>query len=105
MVSMRADVQTDMQAVLFRSSTSVTAVTVSNRYSVSCAKQVRQLDTTQSHVQQTLSAITVILDRSNCIYGVREALDSGDFEAAAGAPQPPPPPPSQGTVPGLVFLM
>lgn len=48
------------------------------------SSKVRQLDTTQSHVQQTLSVITVIIDRSNCIYGVRQALDSGDFEAAAG---------------------
>lgn len=50
--------------------------------------QVRELDAAQSHVRATLAAITVIVDRSNCIYGVREALASGHFETAAGAHPP-----------------
>ena len=32
---------------------------------------VRGLDSAQSHVRDTLAAIHVIVDRSNCIYGVR----------------------------------
>jgi conserved oligomeric Golgi complex subunit 4 len=32
---------------------------------------VRELDSAQSHVRDTLAAIHVIVDRSNCIYGVR----------------------------------
>jgi hypothetical protein len=37
----------------------------------------------QSHVRETLAAINVIVDRTNCIYGVREALGRADYEAAA----------------------
>ena len=53
--------------------------------------QVRELDAAQSHVRATLAAITVIVDRSNCIYGVKEALAAGQFETAAGPPPPVPP--------------
>jgi len=34
-------------------------------------------------VRETLAAINVIVDRTNCIYGVREALGRADYEAAA----------------------
>ena len=37
----------------------------------------------QSHVRDTLAAINVIVERTNCIYGVREALGRADYEAAA----------------------
>jgi hypothetical protein len=38
--------------------------------------KVRTLDTAQSRVQETLSDIKSILDRTNCINGVQAAMDS-----------------------------
>lgn len=35
------------------------------------SSKVRELDAAQSHLRETLAAINVIVDRSNCIYGVR----------------------------------
>ncbi|GAX77377.1 hypothetical protein CEUSTIGMA_g4823.t1 [Chlamydomonas eustigma] len=45
--------------------------------------KVRTLDTAQSRVQETLSDIKSILDRTNCINGVQAAMDSQDYETAA----------------------
>ena len=35
-------------------------------------------------MNETLAAINVIVDRTNCIYGVRDALGREDYETAAG---------------------
>lgn len=35
-------------------------------------------------MRSTLAAIRATVDRTNCIYGVREALSRDDYEAAAG---------------------
>lgn len=35
-------------------------------------------------MRATLAAIKVIVDRTNCIYGVRDAMAREDYEAAAG---------------------
>lgn len=40
------------------------------------SSKVRELDASQSHVRGTLAAINVIVDRSNCIYGVRCVQDA-----------------------------
>ena len=35
-------------------------------------------------MRETLAAIKVIMDCTNCIYGVRDAMAREDYEAAAG---------------------
>ncbi|KAJ4847456.1 Golgi transport complex subunit 4 [Turnera subulata] len=45
--------------------------------------KVRELDLAQSRVNSTLLRIDAIVQRSNCIDGVKNALDSEDYEAAA----------------------
>ena len=45
--------------------------------------KVRELDLAQSRVHSTLSRIDAIVDRSNCLDGVKKALDTEDFESAA----------------------
>ncbi|KAJ7280500.1 hypothetical protein O6H91_Y371800 [Diphasiastrum complanatum] len=45
--------------------------------------KVRELDLAQSRVQATLARIDAIEDRSNCIEGARQALQTEDYEAAA----------------------
>eukprot|EP00271_Cylindrocystis_brebissonii_P006642 TRINITY_DN19407_c0_g1_i1.p1 TRINITY_DN19407_c0_g1~~TRINITY_DN19407_c0_g1_i1.p1 ORF type:complete len:758 (-),score=117.00 TRINITY_DN19407_c0_g1_i1:172-2445(-) len=45
--------------------------------------KVRELDVAQSRVQETITRIDAIVDRTNCIDGVKSALDSEDYEAAA----------------------
>ncbi|KAI8544892.1 hypothetical protein RHMOL_Rhmol07G0000800 [Rhododendron molle] len=45
--------------------------------------KVRELDLAQSRVNDTLLRIDAIVDRANCLDGVKKALDSEDFESAA----------------------
>lgn len=45
--------------------------------------KVRELDLAQSRVNQTLSHIDAIVERGNCIEGVKKALESEDYESAA----------------------
>ncbi|EEF47059.1 conserved hypothetical protein [Ricinus communis] len=45
--------------------------------------KVRELDLAQSRVNITLSRIDAIVERGNCIDGVKNALESEDYEAAA----------------------
>ncbi|KAL2609822.1 hypothetical protein R1flu_028395 [Riccia fluitans] len=45
--------------------------------------KVRELDLAQSRVQATLARIDVIVDRTNCIDGAKQALETEDYEAAA----------------------
>ncbi|XP_059624106.1 conserved oligomeric Golgi complex subunit 4 [Cornus florida] len=45
--------------------------------------KVRELDLAQSRVNDTLLWIDAIVDRANCIDGVKKALDAEDFESAA----------------------
>ncbi|XP_059456275.1 conserved oligomeric Golgi complex subunit 4 [Corylus avellana] len=47
------------------------------------SRKVRELDLAQSRVNSTLLRIDAIVDRSNCIDGVRKALETEDFESAA----------------------
>lgn len=47
---------------------------------VTCPQLVIRL---QSHVRATLASIKVIVDRTNCIYGVRDAMAREDYEAGA----------------------
>lgn len=45
--------------------------------------KVRELDLAQSRVNDTLLRIDAIVDRGNCLEGVKKALDTEDFESAA----------------------
>ncbi|KAL8122554.1 hypothetical protein AgCh_019043 [Apium graveolens] len=45
--------------------------------------KVRELDQAQSRVNHTLLRIDAIVERGNCLDGVRKALDNEDFESAA----------------------
>lgn len=47
------------------------------------SRKVRELDLAQSRVNSTLLRIDAIVERSNCIDGVRKALEAEDFESAA----------------------
>ncbi|XP_077237861.1 conserved oligomeric Golgi complex subunit 4 [Tasmannia lanceolata] len=46
--------------------------------------KVRELDLAQSRVHSTLSLIDAIVERGNCIDGAKRALNSEDYESAAG---------------------
>ncbi|KAM1068997.1 hypothetical protein ACFX13_001002 [Malus domestica] len=45
--------------------------------------KVRELDLAQSRVKSTLLRLDAIVERGNCIDGVKQALDSQDYESAA----------------------
>ncbi|KAK9910086.1 hypothetical protein M0R45_034061 [Rubus argutus] len=45
--------------------------------------KVRELDLAQSRVKSTLLRLDAIVERSNCIDGVKQALDGQDYESAA----------------------
>ncbi|CAK0785054.1 hypothetical protein CVIRNUC_008259 [Coccomyxa viridis] len=47
------------------------------------SKKVRELDMAQSRIHDTLQRINLTVDRSSAVDGIRAALASGDFEAAA----------------------
>lgn len=74
-----------LEAVQADAETLAAGVSSTSQLSERVSSKVRELDAAQSNVRATLAAITVIVDRSNCIYGVREALAAGHFETAAGA--------------------
>ncbi len=45
--------------------------------------KVRELDTAQSRINDTLQRISLVVDRSAAVAGIRAALEAGDYEAAA----------------------
>ena len=45
--------------------------------------KVRELDTAQSRINDTLQRISIVVDRSSAVNGIRSALETGDYEAAA----------------------
>lgn len=45
--------------------------------------KVRELDTAQSRIHDTLQRISIVVDRSNAVDGIRSALEIGDYESAA----------------------
>ncbi|EIE27386.1 COG4-domain-containing protein [Coccomyxa subellipsoidea C-169] len=45
--------------------------------------KVRELDTAQSRIDDTLQRISIVVDRSNAVEGIRAALEVGDYETAA----------------------
>lgn len=59
------------------------SVKQTSNLSESVSKKVRELDTAQSRVNNTLESIEYIVNRTNAVDGVQQALQSGDYEAAA----------------------
>mmetsp|Transcript_26 Transcript_26/g.78 ORF Transcript_26/g.78 Transcript_26/m.78 type:complete len:746 (+) Transcript_26:194-2431(+) len=47
------------------------------------SSKVRELDIAGSAVEESLSRINLIIDRSNCIDGTKSAMETEDYEAAA----------------------
>eukprot|EP00894_Picocystis_sp_ML_P002221 jgi/Pico_ML_1/52738/g3402.t1 len=47
------------------------------------SSRVKRLDSVQSKIKSTLARIDAILDRSNCLNGVNQAMDEQDYERAA----------------------
>lgn len=47
------------------------------------SKKIRELDTAQSRIHDTLSRIRVVVDRTQAIDGVKQAMASEDYESAA----------------------
>ena len=47
------------------------------------SKKVRELDTAQSRINGTLESINYIVNRTNAVDGVQQALQTKDYEAAA----------------------
>eukprot|EP01113_Clastostelium_recurvatum_P041791 TRINITY_DN6696_c0_g1_i1.p1 TRINITY_DN6696_c0_g1~~TRINITY_DN6696_c0_g1_i1.p1 ORF type:complete len:751 (-),score=209.79 TRINITY_DN6696_c0_g1_i1:29-2281(-) len=47
------------------------------------SKKVRDLDTTRARVKETLNKVTDIIDLSQCIEGVQQAIQKEDYETAA----------------------
>ena len=47
------------------------------------SSKVRELDVAGSAVESALSRINLIMDRADCIEGVKTAMDTEDYEAAA----------------------
>lgn len=47
------------------------------------SSRVRRLDGVQDRIKNTLERIDAILDRSNCLNGVNQAMDEQDYETAA----------------------
>ncbi len=45
--------------------------------------KVRELDTAQSRIDDTLQRISIVVDRTNAVEGIRGALEVGDYETAA----------------------
>lgn len=45
--------------------------------------KVRELDTAQSRIDDTLQRIGVLVDRTSAVDGIRAALEVGDYETAA----------------------
>jgi conserved oligomeric Golgi complex subunit 4 len=59
------------------------SVKATSNLSERVSAKVRELDSAQSHVRSTISCISIIVDRTQCIYGVKESLEKEDFESAA----------------------
>lgn len=47
------------------------------------SSKVRAIDTVKRRVQHTLSEVGLILDRTNCIHGVQQAMENEDYASAA----------------------
>lgn len=48
------------------------------------SRKVRELDTAQSRINNTLQSIDCVVKRTNAVDGIQQALQSQDYEAAAG---------------------
>ncbi len=60
-----------------------TTHTQHHTHTIPSSPQVRELDLAQNRVHDTMRRIHMVVDRSSCIDGVRDALSEGDLERAA----------------------
>lgn len=72
-----------LEVVKVEAETLANSVKQTSNLSESVSKKVRELDTAQSRVNNTLESIEYIVNRTNAVDGVQQALHSGDYEAAA----------------------
>ena len=72
-----------LEVVKTEAETLANSVKQTSNLSESVSKKVRELDTAQSRVHNTLESIDYIVNRTNAVDGVQQALQSDDYEAAA----------------------
>lgn len=72
-----------LEVVRAEAETLTNSVQQTSNLSESVSKKVRELDTAQSRVNSTLESIDYIVNRTNAVDGVQQALQSEDYEAAA----------------------
>ena len=72
-----------LEVVKAEAETLANSVKQTSNLSESVSKKVRELDTAQSRVNSTLESIDYIVNRTNAMDGVQQALQSEDYEAAA----------------------
>lgn len=72
-----------LEVVQAEAETLANSVKQTSNLSESVSKKVRELDTAQSRVNNTLESIDYIVNRTNAVDGVQQALQSEDYEAAA----------------------
>mmetsp|Transcript_65552 Transcript_65552/g.207305 ORF Transcript_65552/g.207305 Transcript_65552/m.207305 type:complete len:758 (-) Transcript_65552:47-2320(-) len=59
------------------------SVTSTSELADHVSSKVRQLDSAQQRAADTVTQISALVDRSNCVEGVRSAMEGEDWEAAA----------------------
>ena len=72
-----------LEVVKAEAETLANSVKQTSNLSESVSKKVRELDTAQSRVNNTLESIDYIVNRTNAVDGVQQALQNEDYEAAA----------------------
>ncbi len=77
-----ADLQT-LEVVKAEAETLANSVKQTSNLSERVSRKVRELDTAQSRINGTLESIDYIVNRTNAVDGVQQALQTEDYEAAA----------------------
>ena len=72
-----------LEVVKVEAETLANSVKQTSNLSESVSRKVRELDTAQSRVNNTLESIEYIVNRTNAVDGVQQAMQSEDYEAAA----------------------
>ena len=58
-------------------------MTQSSTLSERVSRKIRELDTAQSRLTETLTRVNLVINRTNAIDGIKHALAGEDFEGAA----------------------
>ena len=72
-----------LEVIQAEADTLASSVQQTSSLSERVSKKVRELDTAQSRINGTLENIDYIINRTNAVDGVQEALQTQDYEAAA----------------------